>query len=182
MEKQSSKNPKLEPDELIKRLMPDASQVPDVRLLVGFLGKSTREGYWRLYLTLTLNEYVEFDEDDVVFSHPLEDDENRLGGTLVWVRRDANLQHTRTVSREAQADFLQGAISSSVSRRRGRFGPSRRMLGFQPQQYHLASVAVHVSCVHEFCDWIVYSFLAGGDVFCEGSMACEASTFQAECG
>jgi hypothetical protein len=113
----SDKEPMLKPDALIERIAPDASEVPDVRVLAGFLGKSTRRGYWRLYLTPTLNEYVEFAEDDVVHSHSLETDENRLGGTVVWVRREANLVQTCSVSREAQADFLQGNIFTAFLKR-----------------------------------------------------------------
>jgi hypothetical protein len=109
-DRRSDKEPMLKPDALIDRIAPDASEVPDVRVITGFLGKSTRRGHWRLYLTPTLNEYVEFAENDVVHSYSLEADENRLGGTLVWVRRDANLVHTKAVSREAQADFLHGDI------------------------------------------------------------------------
>ncbi|HBY94404.1 MAG TPA: hypothetical protein DEP84_10660 [Chloroflexi bacterium] len=172
MERRPGEAPKLEPDALIEHLVPDASQVPDVRVLVGFLGKSTRERRWRLYLTPSLNEYVEFDEDDVVYSHTLESDESPLGGTVVWVRREANLLHTRSVSREAQADFLQGAITAGVSRRRGRFGPARQLLAFQ-QYVQLASLAVHVSCVREFCEFVVVSG--------EGFSFCCLPTWEAEC-
>ena len=113
----SDKEPILKPDALIERIAPDASEIPDVRVIAGFLGKSTRRRHWRLYLTPTLNEYVEFAEDDVVHSHSLETDENRLGGTVVWVRREANLVHTRAVSREAQADFLQGNVLAALLKR-----------------------------------------------------------------
>jgi hypothetical protein len=151
MEQRPDTTSKLEPDVLIERLVPDASQIPDVRVLVGFLGKSTRERHWRLYLTPTLNEYVEFAEDDVMHSHAFESDESRLGGTMVWVRREANLQHTRTVSREAQADFLQGGIAASVAMRCG----LPRILPFQAQFYQpgggIPSNAFAGSCVKEFC-------------------------------
>ncbi len=104
---------KLEQDKLVEMLAPDAAQPPDVRALVGFLGRSTRRGYWRLYFTLALDEYVEFAETDVVHAISVDRSHGRLGGTVVWVRRAANLQHTRTVSREAQADFLGGEIAAA---------------------------------------------------------------------
>ncbi len=180
MEQQTNR-PRLEPDDLINRLLPDASQLPDVRVLVGFLGKSTRQGYWRLYFTLTLDEYVEFAETDVVHSHAFGSEESRLGGTLVWVRREANLQHTRTVSREAQADFLQGAITNSLAKRVRRGTGGRGMVAFQPHYVQFGSVAVHPSCVHEFCEYVANSFLGGGDVYCGGSWECTPGTWQAEC-
>jgi hypothetical protein len=181
MEQRSDRRPKLEPDELINQLLPDASQFPDVRVLVGLLGRSTRQGYWRLYFTLTLDEYVEFAETDVVHSHALNREESQLGGTVIWVRREANLQHIRTASREAQADFLQGAITNSLAQRVRRGVAGRRMAAFQPQHVQFGSVAVHVSCVREFCDFVVKSFLGGGDVYCEGSWECTPGSWQAEC-
>jgi hypothetical protein len=179
MEQQSNRPTKLEPDALIKQLLPDAAQLPDLRVLVGFLGKSTRQGYWRLYFTLTLDEYVEFAETDVVHSHAFDADESQLGGTVIWVQRDANLKHTRTVSREAQADFLQGAIANSVAKGVRRSG--RRMAAFQPQYVQFGSVAIHASCVREFCEFVANSFLGGGDVYCGGSWECTPGSWQAEC-
>jgi hypothetical protein len=176
MKKRSNGTSKLKPDALTERLVPDASQIPDVRVLGGFLGKSTREGYWRLYLTPTLNEYVEFAEDDVVHSHTLESDESQLGGTVIWVRREANLQHTRSASREAQADFLQGVIAASAWGR-GRLTRARRdlfasCLGACPDYPQRADIflsfAGHAnSCVSDICNnFMAPSFLAGGDVQC----------------
>ena len=109
----------LNEDELIKNLVPDPSQVPDARMLFGFLGKSSREGYRRLYLTPELNEYVEFQEEDVLHTLSFATPENPLGGKVVWVKREANLFHTRTASREAQADFLRGDISTAFLRGAG---------------------------------------------------------------
>jgi hypothetical protein len=165
----------LKPDALIERLVPDASEIPDVRVLVGFLGKSTRQGHWRLYLTPTLSEYVEFAQDDVVHSHAFGGDDSRLGGTVVWAKRSANLRHTRTGSREAQADFLQGALSASVSRRGRGHCPGPRVLGWQPQLYHLSSLALNVSCVREFCDFVAATWPSD---WSEGVAGC---TWEAEC-
>jgi hypothetical protein len=169
-DKQSNDALRLEQDALIARLIPDASQVPDVQVLVGFLGKSTREGYWRLYLTIILNEYVEFDEKDVVHRRAFECDESRLGGTMVWIRRGANLQHTQSVSREAQADFLQGGITASAfGRDPGR--PSSGPVQVAPQQAMFLSFAGHAnSCVSDICNnFMGRSFMGGGDVNCGGN-------------
>jgi hypothetical protein len=165
----SSRPNKLEPDELVQHLVQDASHVPDVRVLGGFLGKSNREGYWRLYLTPTLNEYVEFAEDDVVHSHTFESDESQLGGTVIWVRREANLQHTRSASREAQADFLQGAIAASVLGCGHLTRACPDYVQLAPQQANIfLSFAGHAnSCVSDICNnFMAPSFMGGGNVFC----------------
>jgi hypothetical protein len=127
-------------DELIKNLVPDPSQVLDVRMLSGFLGRSSRQGYWRLYLTLELNEYIEFPEGDVVHHQRLNTEQSPLGGTILWVRREANLQHTRTVSRETHAEFLHGGITAAFLPRMG----VGAMLGLQPLRIRIGNTDVTV--------------------------------------
>ncbi len=169
----STQNKTLTPDPLVERLIPDPSEIPDVRVLIGFLGKSTRDKYWRLYLNPNLDDYVEFSEDDVVHSHSLDADANRLGGAVVWVKRAANLQRTRTTSREAQSDFLQGAIAARAARKTLAPGVASAFAAWRPGGgVQLASVAAFVSCVREFCDFVPVSFLGGGDVYCTGSFDC----------
>jgi hypothetical protein len=165
----------LKPDGLVEHLAPDPSALPDVQILVGFLGKSVRAGCWRLYTTAVLNEYVEFTEDDLVHHRSLSPDESQLGGTVVWLKRGTNLQRTRMASREAQADFLQGAIAM---RRNPALGRGPEALGV----FGAGGPATGVSAVREFCDFKVSSWLAGGDVFCTGSFECMAPSWAAECG
>ena len=100
----------LQPDDIIQYIIPDPTVMPDVRMLAGFLGQSPRKGYWRLYLTLELNEYVEFSAEDCLHSQPLRTEQNPLGGTIVWIKRDAKLQHTRATPTRTQAEFLQGEV------------------------------------------------------------------------
>ena len=103
----------LEPDELVRRLVPDPSQAPpEVMVLTGWVGESVREGYLRLYLAADLAEYVEFQSDDVVHHERLPAEQASVGGTLVWLRRTAELQYTRPVRREAQAAFLRGDVTA----------------------------------------------------------------------
>jgi hypothetical protein len=99
-------------DELIERLVPDPATLPDVIMVVGFLGKSNRAGHVRLYLTPLLNEYLEISENDVLHRQAAPPELNPLGGTLAWVRREANLLHTRTAAQQVQTQFLQGSIAA----------------------------------------------------------------------
>lgn len=162
----------MKPDQIVERLVPDPTNIPDVRVLAGFLGKTNRKNHWRLYLTTNLTNYVEFDQDDVVHSEQLEGDEYPLGGTVIWINRDANLQHMQLTSREAQADFLQGRMRAGVRRRNPAIGGqlTAAAVPFTPS-FHFFSI----------CDELAApSFLSGGDVFCGGSFQCNPS-FQAEC-
>jgi hypothetical protein len=98
----------------VERLMADPGQAQDLRMLIGFLGRSTRDRYWRLYVSPELDSWIEFAEDDVVRSEPFATEARSalLDATTVWVRREATLQFTQTVSAQRQAEFLGGDIMS----------------------------------------------------------------------
>jgi hypothetical protein len=103
---------RLTEDDLIERLAPDPGSLPDVRLVSGWLGRSTRSDRWRLYVTPELNRFVEFSQAEVVHHRRLTISEVSLGGTLVWIRRDANVMETQTGPRQGQASFLNGDLMS----------------------------------------------------------------------
>jgi hypothetical protein len=103
---------KLRQDSLVDRLVPDPARHESFTVLTGFLGKSPRDGYWRLYLTPQLDEYLEFRSGDVKHTEQLPPDLAPLGGSRVWIQKDAPLEHTRVTSRQVQAEFLQGSIAS----------------------------------------------------------------------
>src|SRR5207248_7529910 len=96
----------LKPDALVEKLVVDPTKTPDVHVLVGFLGRSSEAGNWRLYLTPQLDSYAEFSAEDVVHTQPLDTAQSSLGGTIVWLKRNATLQHTRTETRQVQAEFV----------------------------------------------------------------------------
>jgi hypothetical protein len=122
----------LKQDALVEKLVPDPAAPPDTIVLVGFLGKSARAGYWRLYLTSELNDYVECREDDIVNTQSLATELTPLAGTMMWIKPGAELLHTRTTSIQAQAQFFRGEIMNRFlagSRMRALFG-SRRIIPF----------------------------------------------------
>lgn len=101
----------LKQDALVEKLVVNPSNIPDVKVLVGFVGKGS-EGRWRLYLTPQLNDYLEFNAQDVLHTQPFATAQSPLGGTVVWINRNASLQHTQTAANQAQAGFVQGDIMS----------------------------------------------------------------------
>jgi hypothetical protein len=103
----------LRQDDLIEKLVPDPAIPPHAITMFGLVGKSNQAGYWRLYLTLQLNDYVEFSEKDVLHHQQVPPASNSLGGTFVWLRREANLLHTRTTTQQVQGQFFQGAITTA---------------------------------------------------------------------
>lgn len=142
----------LEQDEVITRLVPDPADPPDVVALAGFLGRSPRAGFWRLYRTLDLKDFVEIAEDDIVHSEPLGSDSRPLAGTLVWVANGAEIKHTQ--SETAQAEFLQGDITSGYlaqARAEGAFPgrAGRGVLGYR----HRPTVFDACPSVVNACTW-----------------------------
>ena len=103
----------LKQDDLVEQLIPDPSESSQFVVVEGFLGKSQRAGYWRLYLNAKLNEYVEVSENDVIHSQSLSKEKSSLGGTTLWLARGATLERTRIESRRLQAEFLEGDITNT---------------------------------------------------------------------
>jgi hypothetical protein len=103
----------LQQDALVEKLIVDPSQIPDVQVLIGLLGRSSEPGKQRLYLNPQLNSFLEFSAEDVVHTASLSTAQSPLGGTMVWLRRDATVKYTRTGTLQAQAEFVQGDIMSS---------------------------------------------------------------------
>lgn len=123
-----------EEEDFVSDLAPDPASIPDTRMLIGFVGESTKDGYLRLYLTPELNEFYEIQEADVVRSQKLPAGELNLAGTAIWIKRDSKIQHTRTTTVDAQADFLQGTIARSFltsAARAGTFGAGFGQFGIK---------------------------------------------------
>src|SRR5262249_23923285 len=100
----------LKQDWLVDRLTPDPGVPASLRVLAGWLGASTRAECWRLYLTPELNEYIEVAEADIVHKQSLAPEDSPLGGSVIWVNRDAKLYYVRVTTLESQAEFFAGDI------------------------------------------------------------------------
>ncbi len=96
-------------DPLVAALLPDPGKLPvNAAVLRGFVGKSLKEGSWRLYLDAELTEYVEIPEAEILYARELPDG----GGTAVWVPGTLRLDRVRMAATQIQAEFLSGAITA----------------------------------------------------------------------
>jgi hypothetical protein len=100
------KNP-LQEDQIIARLVSGSTQTPTgLVVFVGLLGRSAKEGHWLLYPTLDMSRTIEIREEDIVHSEQLSAEKSpfgSLGGTRVFVKQDAKVTTTRTVSHTHEA-------------------------------------------------------------------------------
>ncbi|MEU8007097.1 hypothetical protein AB0B66_38550 [Catellatospora sp. NPDC049111] len=105
------------PDDIAAELVSDPTNPPDVVVMRGFLGKSDRAGFSRLYADLNFSEFVEVADDDVVASRSLAGNQNPLGGTVLWVRRTATLLRATVCTAREHSAFLQGEITAKALHR-----------------------------------------------------------------
>ena len=68
---------------------------------------------WRLYLSTTFTDYIEFQETDVVHSQKVASANAPLEGTVVWLREGARIEYVRVMTLDAQRGFLQGGIANT---------------------------------------------------------------------
>ena len=72
----------------------ESSKPPDAIVLTGFLGASGRAGYRRLYLDVTLKDYVQIPNDDVRHLEWVGAEQSVFGRkATLWIRRGAALEY-----------------------------------------------------------------------------------------
>ncbi|MEV4365302.1 hypothetical protein [Nonomuraea sp. NPDC049625] len=102
----------LQPDEFVDHISGNRQIPPDVQAFAGFLGRAPEQGHWRLFLSADLTEFLEFEERDLVHHTKIDPAASILGGTVIWLRRDATVRHTRLDTHQAQLEFLVGNITT----------------------------------------------------------------------
>jgi hypothetical protein len=99
------------PATFVESLVLEPCAPPDVRVLAGYPGPSSRGPGWiRLYLTLELDDWVDIYHLDILYSEEAGD--QNLSGRALWIRKDAEVWHQTVSSRQVLAqDLLQGGLA-----------------------------------------------------------------------
>lgn len=98
----------------VDQLVTDPGNIPEMILLNGFEGKSSLEGYTRLYLNAVLNEYYEIPADAVLHSVAgVASSGNPLATTFMWVKGDAELIRKGKSVADLKVKFLSGDIQAN---------------------------------------------------------------------
>lgn len=96
---------------LAARLRPDPDEIPNLVVLIGYPGRSTREGWWRLYQSLDFRTYYEIPRGVIRYA-VLVDAACEDGPIRLFVARDAELELVQVVG-AAGAAYLAGTIAQN---------------------------------------------------------------------
>lgn len=79
-------------------------------LLNGYLGGSSEDKHTRLYFDAQLSSYVEIPDDSILHTQDYPAESSPLGGSYVWIKKDAVLTHGKAGTERAKGKFLEGPI------------------------------------------------------------------------
>lgn len=99
--------------DFIDRVVSDAKNPPETRMLTGWFGNSGEDGYRRLYADAELSSYVDIPDDAILYTEPLRDSQP-AGCVMVWIKRDAALKQGGSAASRA-ARFLQGQVQQDFA-------------------------------------------------------------------
>ena len=100
-----------ESDDFVARLVKDPNETPELLLLRGYLGASSEDGHVRLYLDEELSHYLEIPRQTIRHARELPPEQSPLGGSLVWIDRQAEVMHGKAGAKPGAASFLEGWIT-----------------------------------------------------------------------
>src|SRR5262245_13439763 len=106
--------PQLPEDPIVSNLVKDPKLPPDTLMLTGFVGKSSEDGYTRIYFDYDLRNYVEIPNSAILYSEPLPKETSPLGGVYLWLKRDAEVIHGKVGQNRATSKFLEGPIAAAA--------------------------------------------------------------------
>jgi hypothetical protein len=81
--------------DFVSRLVKNPGTPPSLLFLSGFSGASSEKGHRRLYFDPQLSQFVDFPEGDVLHEETVSREQSPLGGSHVWLKKDAKLIYSR---------------------------------------------------------------------------------------
>jgi hypothetical protein len=98
-------------DAFVKAVRPDSKATESTVFLEGFIGESSLADHFRLYSDASLNDFVEIPTNAVVHSIANSKEESALGGSKIWVKKDAIFTYGNpAMDNRPQASFLDGDL------------------------------------------------------------------------
>ena len=101
-----------EEQSFIDRLVSDPANPPALEAVRGYVGTAVEPEYTRVYLDLTLAEYVDVPDADIKLIHKLPESVSALGESYVWFDRAALVVHGAVGEERRAARFLEGRLNA----------------------------------------------------------------------
>lgn len=101
----------LKEHKLVRKLAKRGAEGGGAVKLKGYVGSSDSPDTVCLYLTLDFDDCVYVKKNDILHVEEAPESELEMGGTYIWVKKDAEITHTRTESIKEKAGFLEGDIT-----------------------------------------------------------------------
>lgn len=102
-------------DAFVEKVTGDPANPRQTLLLSGFLGASSDANLTRIYSDETLENYIDIATEDIVHTEPRPKSDSPLGGSYIWVKKDAEVTYGMAGTDRSKAKFLEGPISDQVS-------------------------------------------------------------------
>jgi hypothetical protein len=168
--KGNTERSKVRLDEFIAKVVPDPKKPGEALLVTGFLGASSEPEHTRIYWDASLSSYVDAETADILHAEPLGKEQSPLGGSCIWLKRDAQVFFGSAGGQRTQGKFFQGPLMATYG---GQFGGAglAGTAQFGPGVIHPTSIAivchptilctvpvncnrsVYYVCVIGYCTW-----------------------------
>lgn len=100
----------LREDEFVGRAVEDPNAPPQLLMLTGYVGKSSKGSHTRIYLDLLLSSYVDVPDEEILHAQELPKAQSPVGGYYIWIRRTdlilEELQQGYQRAAQAQQDLV----------------------------------------------------------------------------
>ena len=97
----------------VDAVIKDPANPPNVKLLVGYIGKSSTDGYIRIYFNAELSEHIDVPESAVLHIQDVPDD--HLDAKYVWINKDVEVTVRDAGRAELKSRFMSGPLAESAS-------------------------------------------------------------------
>lgn len=118
---QPSKNTRLKLHPIVEKLVDNPNAPPALTHITGYVGRSSRAGYIRIYDSLDLNEYTDVPESAIRHVTDVPESEMEHGGTRIWVDNATQVIHeSREVAQMSAGELDQPVTSSPLETKASR--------------------------------------------------------------
>ena len=102
-------------DDFTAKVVTDPAKPQGTVLIQGFLGASSEADHTRVYADISLESYVDVANADIVHVEALPKDQSPLGGSYLWVKKEADVSPGSGEPNAAKAKFLEGPIAAEAA-------------------------------------------------------------------